>query len=81
MFIESHYLVYPDGDTQEIHYPAQFNSLVGINGEPIHPPILSGSRIVYRVFRIQRKEEKGERKNFYFLEMLRGEELFSILNA
>lgn len=77
MFIHSHYLVYPNGDSQEIAGPVPFNALVGMNGEPLDPPVRRGS-IIYRVFRIQREENRGESTHMYFLELVEGAELFSL---
>lgn len=79
MFLESCYLVYPDGDTQEIDGPVVFNTLVDINGRTVIPPLKTHKMIVYRVFRIKREETKGERISYFFLELLRGEELFSLV--
>lgn len=78
MFIESHYLVYPDGDTQEINGSVAFNALVDMNGGAVRLPLASHRMIVYRVFKITRKETKGERSSFYHLELVGGEELFSL---
>jgi hypothetical protein len=77
MFMESHYLVYPNGDNQEINGPAPFNALVGLNGEPLSPPLQKGS-IVYRVYRINRDEGRGERSSFYHLELVSGPELLAL---
>jgi len=79
MFLESYYLVYPDGDTQEIEGPVVFNTLVDINGRTVNPPLQSHRIIIYRVFRVKREETKGERISYFFLELLKGEELFSLV--
>jgi hypothetical protein len=78
MFMESHYLVYPDGDNQEIDGPVAFNALVGMNGEALRLPLPSSRMIVYRVYKVRREESRGERTSFYHLELVRGEELFSL---
>lgn len=77
--MESHYLVYPDGDTQEIGGPVDFNAIVGLNGERVPLPLPSHRMIVYRVYKVKREERKGERISLYHLELIRGEELFSLM--
>jgi hypothetical protein len=78
MFIESNFLVYPEGETQEIEHSLQFNQIVDMNGQPVPLPLPTHRMIVYRVSKIQRKEMKGEAAHYYHLELLRGEELFSL---
>ncbi|HDQ14754.1 MAG TPA: hypothetical protein ENN41_08065 [Sediminispirochaeta sp.] len=79
MFIESHHLVYPEGDTIEIEHPLNFNDLVDLNGQAIRLPLPSPKFIVYRVYKMRREEERGENRHFYHLELLKGEELFRLV--
>ncbi len=78
MFMESHYLVYPDGDNQEIDGPVACNALVGMNGESLRLPLPTSRMIVYRVYKVRREESRGEQASFYHLELVRGEELLSL---
>ena len=81
MFIESHHLVYPEGEIQEIQRPLRFNSLVDMNGNPLQLPLQTHRMIVYRVYRIRHDESRGERAIYYHLELVRGEELFSLVHS
>ncbi len=79
MFLESHYLVYPEGETQEIEHRLQFNQIVDMNGRPVPLPLPTHRMIVYRVSKIQRKEAKGETAHYYHMELVGGDELFSLV--
>ncbi|HKK64670.1 MAG TPA: hypothetical protein VJ967_02370 [Clostridia bacterium] len=78
MFIESNFLVYPEGETQEIEFKLQFNQIVDLNGRPVSLPLANHKMIVYKVTKIQNKEMKGETTHYYHLELVRGDELFSL---
>ncbi len=78
MHLNSHYIVYPEGDMQEIDHSLHFNQYVGLNGEPLQLPLQTSRMIVYRVYRISRNEEKGETETLYYLEMITGSELQSL---
>lgn len=78
MQLEEHLLVYPEGDEQEIDKPLGFNQLVGLNGAPIRLPLTSPKTIVYRVYKVSRKEKKGETLSYYHLELVTGDELRSL---
>ncbi|WP_028974854.1 hypothetical protein [Spirochaeta cellobiosiphila] len=78
MFYEEFYLVYPEGDTQEIQHTLSFGDLVGLNGNSITLPLTTSKQIVYRVSKITRKELKGSNTIYYFLEQIIGRELESL---
>lgn len=78
MFIETHYLVYPEGETMEVPHPLRFNSLVDLNGNELQPPFGSHRMIVYRVQKITREEGRGGTDHYYHLKLIRGEELFGL---
>ena len=78
MFLESFYLVYPEGEIQEISNRLGFNMIVDMNGNPLELPIRTHRMIVYRVYKIRQNEKRGEKETFYHLELVRGEELFNL---
>jgi len=78
MFLESFYLVYPEGEVQEISNRLGFNMFVDMNGNPIQLPLKSHRTIVYRIYKISQKEKRGENQYFYHLELVKGEELFRL---
>lgn len=78
MFIESNFLVFPEGEVQEIEHQLHFNQIVDLNGRPVSLPLPTHKMIVYRVSKIQNKESLGEMSHYYHLELVRGDELFSL---
>ncbi|MDR3166992.1 MAG: hypothetical protein LBT93_03525 [Treponema sp.] len=75
MFINEYFIVFPEGDVQEIPKRLPINELVDINGCPLEFPLLTHRMIVFRVSRIQVKESRGGNETFHFLELLSAEEL------
>lgn len=80
MHITYHELVYPEGDIQETRRGLHFNDVVGLNGEPLVFPLNSTKIIAYRVYKITRKENKGETRHQYHLEIVRKTELDAMNN-
>jgi hypothetical protein len=78
MHMQSNYIVYPEGDLQEIDHNLSFNQYVGLNGEPLGLPLASPRTIVYKVYSIRRSEGKGETETYYYLELVTGAELRSL---
>jgi len=75
MFTEDYYIVFPEGDVQEVPSRLPFNALVDINGHVLYPPIPTNRMIVFRVSRIKTNENKGSNETFHFLELMSAEEL------
>jgi len=75
MYLRSGYIVYPEGDIQEIEHELRFNQMVDLNGFPLTPPLMSSKIIAYRVYKITRKENKGSNDNYYHLELIPAKEL------
>ena len=73
------YLCYPEGDIQETQFELRINQVVDINGNKVKLPLSTHKVIIYRVYRISEKEERGEVKKYYFLEQIKGQELFSMV--
>lgn len=70
MHIETSWLVFPDGDRQEIQRNLRLDELVDMNGHPLPLPPPSPRMIAYRVFRIRRLEEKGSTDILQYLELV-----------
>jgi len=81
MFLESYYLVYPEGEIQEISSRLEFNVIVDMNGTPLRLPLKTHRMIVYRVYKIRENEKRGEKETYYHLELVRGEELFRLTGS
>ena len=77
MFMEEFFIVFPEGDIQEVPGRLPFNTLVDMNGHVLSLPLPTHKMIVFRVARITTKENKGSRETFHFLELMSAEELLS----
>jgi hypothetical protein len=60
MTLYSYYIVYPDGDSQEIPAPLSINQLVDMNGIPLSLPLETSKTIAYRVVAVRHREERGQ---------------------
>lgn len=78
MTLYYHVLVYPEGDTLEIDAPLSFNQILDMNGRALQLPLRTEKMVVYRVFKVSTKEERGEVTTFYHLELVTGAELFHL---
>jgi len=75
MFISEYFIVFPDGDIQEIQGRLPFNALVDMNGNVLPLPLPTNKMIVYKVDGIKTEEKKGTSETYHFLELLSAEEL------
>lgn len=71
------FIVYPEGEVQEIAGPLRLDQLVDLNGLPLPLPLRNARLIAYRVVKIRRQEERGEEASFYYLELVPARELAS----
>ena len=75
MFTNEYFIVFPEGDVQEISGRLPFNALVDMNGNTLSPPLPTNRMIVFRVAMIKTDENKGGNETYHFLELLGAEEL------
>ncbi len=75
MFISEFFLVFPEGDTQEIEGRLPFNAIVDMNGNVLYPPLPTNKMIAFRVTGIKTDEKKGSSATYHFLDLLSAEEL------
>jgi hypothetical protein len=75
MFMNEYFIVFPEGDVQEIPHRIPINEIVDINGQSLPLPLPSNRVIAYRVSRIKTDENRGGNETFHFLELLSAEEL------
>ncbi|MDR2404098.1 MAG: hypothetical protein LBD78_08725 [Spirochaetaceae bacterium] len=75
MFMNEHFIVFPEGDIQEIPGRLPLNGLVDINGRILTPPLPTNRMIAFRISKITVQENKGSNETFHFLELLSAEEL------
>ena len=80
MFTNEYFMVFPEGDIQEIKSRLPFNALVDMNGNVLYPPLPTNRMIVFRVKRIKTDENKGGNETYHFLELLSADELLEYIN-
>ena len=75
MFMTDYFIVYPDGDTQEIQGRLPLNEMVDVNGNPVSLPLRTNRMVVFRVNKVTTNDYKGGSETFHFLEQLSAREL------
>ena len=79
MYIREYFIVFPEGEAQEIQGRLPFNALVDMNGNVLTPPLPTNKMIVYRVDGIKTEEKKGSSETYHFLELLSAQELLEYI--
>ena len=75
MFITEYFIVYPEGDTQEINGRLMLNQLVDVNGNPLDLPLSTNRMIVFRVAKIRTNDYKGGSETYHYLDQVSAREL------
>jgi hypothetical protein len=75
MYMEDFFIVFPEGDTQEVQGRLRINQLVDVNGHPLPLPLPTNRMIVFRVARVSTKENKGSSETYHYLELMSAQEL------
>jgi len=73
--LQSYVLEYPEGDSLEIEHGLRVNQLVDLNGNPLEPPLPTARMIVYRVWKISTRSERGSEETRYHVELVTRPEL------
>lgn len=79
MFTNEYFVIFPEGDIQEIPGRLPINSVVDINGRPLPLPLPTNRMVAFRVHKIQTDEDKGKNDTYHFLELLSAEELLAYI--
>jgi hypothetical protein len=75
MTIDEYYIVYPEGESQELEAPLRIDELVDLNGRPLALPLASPRTIAYRVVKIRHTEERGIHAVMHYVELVSASEL------
>ena len=75
MCIPEFFMVFPEGDIQEIQGRLPFNALVDMNGNVLTPPLPTNKMIAYKVVGIKTEERTGVSETYHLLDLLSAEEL------
>jgi hypothetical protein len=70
-----YYIVYPEGEEQEIQGQLGIDDLVDLNGQPLALPLATARMIAYRVVKIRHHEERGVYAAYHYLELVPAREL------
>jgi hypothetical protein len=81
MFMDEYFIVFPEGDVQEVKGRIPLNSVVDINGNILPFPLPTSRMIAFRVARIKTSENRGGNETFHYLELLGAEELIPYSRA
>lgn len=75
MTVETNYVVFPEGDTQEIPGRLPIDQIVDHNGYPLPLPLSSARIIAFRVVKIRHTETRGMLDILHYLELIPAYEL------
>ncbi|MDR0464279.1 MAG: hypothetical protein LBG94_04075 [Treponema sp.] len=75
MLINEYYIVFPEGDFQEVEGRLPFNTLVDMNGNVLSLPLPTNKMIAFKVSGIKTEEKTGEIITYHLLDLLSAEEL------
>ena len=74
---DDYYIVYPEGDVQEVGGRLGINQLVDMNGRPLALPLPDARMIAFRVEKISVSEGRGGTETFHHLGLVSASELAS----
>jgi len=80
MHISEFFIVFPEGDVQEVQGRLPFNSLVDMNGNVLSLPLPTNKMIAFKVAGIKTEERTGVSETYHFLDLLSAEELLEFTN-
>lgn len=80
MFMTEYFIVYPEGDTQEIQGRLMLNQLVDVNGNPLDLPLPTNRMVVFRVAKVTTNDYKGGSETYHYLEQVSARELLEFVD-
>ncbi len=72
-----YFIVYPEGEEQEIPGRLGINELVDLNGQTLDLPLTTARMIAYRVVKIRHSEERGVYSIKHYVELVPARELLA----
>ncbi|MCL2184665.1 MAG: hypothetical protein FWB86_02255 [Treponema sp.] len=70
-----YFIVFPEGDVQEVEGRLPFNALVDMNGNVLTLPLPTNKMIVFKINGIKTNEKLGLTQTYHLLELLGADEL------
>jgi len=80
MTIDEYYIVYPEGESQELEAPLKIDQLVDLNGLSLDLPLSSPRTIAYRVVKIRHTDERGIHAVYHYVELVPAQELIEAVS-
>jgi hypothetical protein len=77
MTLDEYFIVYPEGESQEIDRPLGIDQLVDLNGRALALPLPSPRIVAYRVVKIRHTEERGMHSVLHYVELVPARELLA----
>jgi hypothetical protein len=77
MTVDEFYIMYPEGESQELETSLRIDELVDLNGHRLALPLPSPRVIAYRVTKIRHTEERGIHAVLHYVELVPALELAS----
>ena len=71
----NYFLLFPEGDSQEIYHPLKFGDIIDINGNVCSRSDLNPRKIAYEVTGVQKKTHFKETVIYYKVEKLNSNEV------
>ena len=75
MYMTEYFIVFPEGDSQEINRRLSLNQLVDVNGNPLELPLETNRMVVFRVEKVRTNDYKGGSETYHYLEQVSAQEL------
>lgn len=75
MQLSEYYIVFPEGDIQEVNRRLPFNTLVDVNGNILSTPLPTHKMIAFKVAGIKTEEKIGVTETYHFLDLMSADEL------
>ena len=77
MTLNEFFIIFPEGESQELNGALRIDELVDLNGCPLPLPLQSPRTIAYRVVKIRHMEERGTHSVYHYVELVPARELIS----
>ena len=75
MLITEFFIIFPEGDVQEIRGRLPINAIVDINGNQLSLPLPTNKMIAFRIAKISVNETRGTCETYHHLELLSAQDL------
>lgn len=75
MTLYEYYIIFPDGEKQEINHPLNVGMLIDVNGNILPEKLKTNKTLAYQISSKRTLEQNGIVQTIYMLEQLSADEL------